>query len=393
MRTITDNGTLTIYLERRIDADNAASVGEEIEKAVYGFAGTDIILDANELRYISSAGLRVLLKLKKETGNAKALSIIGVSAEVYDIFETTGFTELIDVKKAYRRISVDGLPVIGRGFFGTVYRYDPETIIKVYKGKDSIPMIENEKKMARKAFVSGIPTAISYDIVQVGEDYGSVFELLNAQSFHDLAAKDDDTLPEIIDQYIALLKLVHSTKMEPGELPSCKQMFLGYLDVIRECLADGQYKTLRTLLEVMPEEYTIVHGDIQMKNVMRVDGEPMLIDMDTLGQGNPVFELAGLFVAYQEFEEDDPNNAMEFLGITNEKVNDWWERIFGGYFAGEKADEQKEALVKIRLVAAIRFLYIIATSDLKNGELGARRIAHTIEHIGELLPVVTSLAL
>ena len=200
-------------------------------------------------------------------------------------------------------------------------------------------------------------------------------------------------LSEIIDQYIALLRLVHSTGMESGELPSCKQTFLGYLEVIRESLADGQYEALCALLEAMAEEEAIVHGDIQMKNVMRVEGEPMLIDMDTLGQGNPVFELAGLYVTYQEFEEDDPNNAMDFLGITNAKANEWWERIFDGYFADTKADEREEALKKIRLVAAIRFLFIIETSDLKNGELGERRIAHTIKHIDELLPEVNSLAL
>ena len=146
--------------------------------------GMDVVLNAEELTYISCAGLRVLLKVRKMYDHP--LKVLNVSRDLYDIFETTGFTDLLDVKKAYRSISVDGLEVIGQGFYGTVYRLDAERIVKVYKGKESIPMIENEKAMAQKAFLAGIPTAISYDIVRVGEDYGSVFELLNARTFHEI---------------------------------------------------------------------------------------------------------------------------------------------------------------------------------------------------------------
>ncbi len=39
-------------------------------------------------------------------------------------------------------------------------------------------MIKNEQRLAKRAFVKGVPTAISYDIVKVGDKYGSVFELL-----------------------------------------------------------------------------------------------------------------------------------------------------------------------------------------------------------------------
>ena len=47
-------------------------------------------------------------------------------------------------------------------------------------------MIENEKKLAKLAFVAGIPTAISFDIVKIGNTFGSVFELLKAKTFNDL---------------------------------------------------------------------------------------------------------------------------------------------------------------------------------------------------------------
>ena len=81
------------------------------------------------------------------------------------------------------RYAAEGCEVIGEGANGIVYRTDPDTIVKVYKNHDALEEIHNERELARKAFVLGIPTAIPYDVVRVGEGYGSVFELLNAKSF------------------------------------------------------------------------------------------------------------------------------------------------------------------------------------------------------------------
>ena len=63
-------------------------------------------LCADRLEYISSAGLRVLMKLRKKAG--KALPVLNVSPEVFEVFEMTGFTELLDVKKRLREIAVEG---------------------------------------------------------------------------------------------------------------------------------------------------------------------------------------------------------------------------------------------------------------------------------------------
>lgn len=391
MNTNAGNGKLTVALEGRVDTNNAAAVEQEINDAIAAHAGMEVQFDAGKLEYISSAGLRVLMKLRKQLG--RPVTVFNVSRDVYDIFETTGFTKLLQVQKAYREISTEGLEVIGQGFYGTVYRMDKETIVKMYKGSDSIPMIENEKKMAQKAFLAGIPTAISYDIVKCGEDYGSVFELLNARTFHDIARSGDEALPKLVKEYCDLLKLVHQTAMQKGDFPSYKERFLDYLEDIGGRLTKEQYEGLKLLLTDMPDETTVVHGDIQMKNVMQTGEGPMLIDMETLGLGNPVFEFAGLYMTYQLFEEDDPDNAMSFLQMTPEMVDDIWNLTFETYFSFKDDDDRQDALNKIRLAAAIRFLYLLESTDLKDSDLGRTRIAHAKEHINELLGQVDRLAI
>ena len=184
-----------IVLKKRVDASNVGEVEAKIKEELNGYDG-DIIIDADELEYISSAGLRVILKIKKKYPNTK---IINCSQAVYDIFEMTGFTEILNIKKGYRKISVDGCEIIGKGAYGTVYRLDHETIVKLYKNSDSINSIINERERAKKAFVLGIPTAISYDIVQVGDSYGSVFEMLDAKSFAELL-NNGESIDKLADE-------------------------------------------------------------------------------------------------------------------------------------------------------------------------------------------------
>jgi anti-anti-sigma factor len=106
------NGNLLIRLSGKIDSLNAASVREEVVKLRRAHPDGNIIADAEKLEYISSAGLRVILKILQENPETK---IINVSSAVYEILEITGFTELIPVEKASRRLSVEGCRAIGQG--------------------------------------------------------------------------------------------------------------------------------------------------------------------------------------------------------------------------------------------------------------------------------------
>lgn len=373
-----------IRLSGRIDTSNAAEWEKTITEQLSG--ETENSFDADELEYISSAGLRVLMKVRKKDGSE--IKIFNVSSDVYDIFDMTGFTELFKVEKKMREISVEGCEVIGKGFYGTVYRIDPETIVKVYNTPDSIPIIEKEQRLAKCAFVKGVPTAISYDIVRVGDNYGSVFEMLNADSFNDHLINEPEKFDELLHKYVDFLKVVHSAEMDAGTIPMARDIFIGYLDVIDSYLTSEQSVRLKELLSALPDDLHMVHGDFQMKNVMLVDDEPMLIDMETISTGQPIFDLQALYVTYISFSEDCPDNLSSFLGISDDLGEPIWNSILEKYF--DTADKAELSAIndKIRLMSAIRFLYLLAVTDLKNGDLGERRIKRTQDHISELLKKV-----
>ena len=79
----TENGKPVVNLTGRITSANASSVEQEISAAIGDYAGKALTLDLNDLEYISSAGLRVLLRLRKRFAG---MEMVNVSSDVYEIF-------------------------------------------------------------------------------------------------------------------------------------------------------------------------------------------------------------------------------------------------------------------------------------------------------------------
>lgn len=388
MKSSINAAVLTVFPEGRIDSSNADSVSAEIEKILGENTYEELVLDAENLEYISSAGLRVVLKLRKANPTMK---IINASAEIYDIFEMTGFTEMMTVEKAYRRLSVEGCEAIGQGANGKVYRLDPDTIIKVYLNPDCLPDIHRERELARTAFILGIPTAIPYDVVRVGDGYGSVFELLSAKSFAKLIIADPDNLDKYAQMYVDLLKKIHSTEVPSGKMPSMKAVALDWAKFLCDYLPKEQGEKLCALIEAVPESNNMLHGDYHIKNVMLQNGEVLLIDMDTLCVGNPVFEFASVFLAYEGYSTLDHTVVENFLGISYETATKLWQKTLELYFGTTDEAVLSEYAEKAMLIGYTRMMRRTIRRNGFDTPEGREIISMCSEKISALLEKTDSL--
>ena len=348
-----DKNILYIGVEGRIDASNATLAEEQIFGIKKENPGKNIVIDADNLEYISSAGLRVVLKLRKEEPK---LAIINVAPDVYEVFDMTGFTDMVTVEKAYQKMSVEGCEFIAKGANGAVYRYDDETILKTYFAKDALPEIKQERENARRAFVLGINTAIPYGIVRVGDGYGTVTELLNATSVTKLIRKNPDDLTEAVKYYVDLLKSIHAVEAEDGELPDMKETALDWAEFVSHHIPEEQGKKLRALIEAVPKQNTLLHGDYHTNNVMVQNGEPLLIDMDTLCMGHPVFELGSMFNAFAGYSELDHQNMLDFFGYTYETAGKFWNMALKMYLGTDDEEVCKNIAEKAMVVGYTRML-------------------------------------
>lgn len=382
------DSVLYLCLQGRIDSSNAAMVEQDINAFLATYAHTNVVIDLDALEYISSAGLRVILRLRKSEPEVK---MINASTEVFDIFDMTGFTEMIPIEKAYRRISVEGCEVIGQGANGKVYRIDPETIVKEYFNADALPDIQRERELARRAFVLGVPTAIPYDVVRVGNGYGSVFELLNAKSLAKLIAEEPENLDKYIEMNVDLLKTIHATVVRPEDMPDMRETVIGWAKFVRQYLPEEKGNKLVQLVEAVPVDHHMIHGDYHVKNVMLQNGEALLIDMDTLCQGNPVFELGSMFNAYLGFSELDHSVCLSFLGIPYDISKQIWTKSLQLYLGTDNPIRVQEVENKARIVGYTRLARRLIRRNGFESVQGRLEIETYLGNITKLLDAVDTL--
>ena len=381
-----DKDILYIAIEGRIDASNSAAAEEKIFEIKNENKGKHIVIDADKLEYISSAGLRVILRLRKEEPK---LAIINVSADVYEVFDMTGFTDMVTIEKAYRKISVEGCEFIAKGANGAVYRYDNETIVKTYFAKDSLPEIKQERENARRAFILGINTAIPYGIVRVGEGYGTVTELLSAKSITKIVRANQEDITEAVKYYIDMLKHIHSIHVEDNFFPDMKEIALSWADFVAPHLPEEQAIKLRKLIEAVPKLNTMLHGDYHTGNVMIQNGEPLLIDMDTLCTGHPIFEFGSMFNAFVGFTELNPEDMLDFFGYKFETAGRFWKAALKLYLNTEDEKACEELEKKAMIIGYTRMLRRAIRRPNDPGS--PKRIAHCKARLIQLVNEVDEL--
>ncbi len=350
----------TIKISGRIDSNNAKQFEDELLAAA---ETKDVTLDAAELEYISSAGLRVLLKLKKSIkGN---VNVINVSSDVYDIFGVTGFNNILDVKKAFREIDVTGCEMIGQGGNGTVYRLDDDKIVKVYKAAVGLSEIEQEREFAKTALINGIPCVIAYDVVKCGESYGIVFEMLKSDTLGHAIKNDPDKFDEYIEKYVALAKELHSAKLEEGVFTNIKTILHNRVPKLAKWCSDEEMQLLNSLIDEMPDEGSLIHGDLHPGNIMIQDGELVLIDMPEVTIGAKIWDLASIYRDLISGPQNARPDAMvtveQTLGMPKETAIKVGMEFFKLY-TGITDDKQLEAyLGGIGLVYALNVVLLVGS--------------------------------
>ncbi len=377
-----------IRLSGRIDSNNAGQAEQDIQLRLADTGSAPVILDAEDLEYISSAGLRVILRLRKAHPE---LRIVNVGSEVYEILEMTGFTEMMSVEKAYRTVSVEGCEVIGEGNNGKVYRTDQDTVVKVYKHADALAEIQHEREVARLALILGVPTAISYDVVKVDGSYGSVFELLDARSFARILAETPERMDWCVREYVDMLKHIHSIRVPEGKLPSIKAEALKGMRRMKSTLPGDYGDRLERMMEAIPESDRMIHGDYHTKNIVLAGDEVLLIDMDTLSVGDPIFELAQMYNSYAGFNEYEPDIVLRFQGYSAEVALEFWKRSLKAYLGTEDPRRLQEAEDRIRCVAyadlidwKIRHSGLETETDRATVELWTRELLERLDRVDSL---------
>ena len=96
-----NEGKAEFHLEGRLDTNTSPELEKELNESLEGI--TDLTINMENLDYISSAGLRVLLSTQKAMAKKGELKVTNVNDTIMDIFEMTGFTEILTIEQAGKK--------------------------------------------------------------------------------------------------------------------------------------------------------------------------------------------------------------------------------------------------------------------------------------------------
>ncbi len=340
------DGLTYVYLFGSITSGNSSEFEEAVKDEP---KGDGIVIDAKDLEFISSAGLRVILACKKRCGD-KTFKIINVNNDVKNIFDVTGFSEIMDISGTTREVSVEGCELIGAGACGECFRIDDETIIKLYYPSVSEEDIEREKALAKKAFVLGVPTAISYDIVKSNGRTGVVYELIKSKTLGELIRNDYENREKYIDLYVDVCKKISTIKSEDSDIPSFVELNREDIKKI-DMISEEEKQYLHKFLDLIPSENTCIHGDLNINNIMVENGECCLIDMGEFSRGNHLFDVSRIIFS-MEYANTPKGEYNSFYKMSSEQVSEVYKSFMTKYF-----NEDLEAIKKDE---ELKWLYPLA---------------------------------
>ena len=91
-----ENSALTLALNGRLDTNTAPELETELKASLNGIE--TLVIDMEELAYLSSAGLRVILAAQKQMNKQGRMIIRKVNDVVMEVFEVTGFTDILTIE-------------------------------------------------------------------------------------------------------------------------------------------------------------------------------------------------------------------------------------------------------------------------------------------------------
>lgn len=91
-----ENNKMIIELDGRLDTNTAPKLEEEVNNVLDNIENLEINME--NLQYIASAGLRVLLSLHKKIMKKGTMVIVGVNETVMEVFKVTGFSDILTIK-------------------------------------------------------------------------------------------------------------------------------------------------------------------------------------------------------------------------------------------------------------------------------------------------------
>ena len=231
-----------------------------------------------------------------------------------------------------QRIDLNDYTQIGEGGNGKTYvtSADSDEILKVNNARLSTwEAVKHEYDVSKAVASLGISVPAMYRIVQVGDAYATISQLIKGKKSLSRICHDE---PERTEEMARLLcrkgKELFATPCNTEFFPSRKAQALLAVERLAFVSRKNREK-LRAFIENIPENNHCVHGDFQTGNIIQAGEDYYWIDLDRFGHGDPMFDIGHLFLICHVYAP--MKQVQDIFHMTQEQFHRFWDAFAKEY--------------------------------------------------------------
>jgi uncharacterized protein (TIGR02172 family) len=178
---------------------------------------------------------------------------------------------------------------ISSGRTAEIYHWDQENVLKLFYDWVALESIENEARIARTIYKSGLTVPAVGEVVQVSNRHGLIYQRIIGTSMFTMAQRKPWNIPRYFKRVAELHAEIHSRSISTG-LPSQREILERQIRQAVGLPSQLRAKALAAL-DAMPDGNQLCHGDFWGGNILMTRQGEVVIDWNRASCGNPLADL------------------------------------------------------------------------------------------------------
>jgi uncharacterized protein (TIGR02172 family) len=179
--------------------------------------------------------------------------------------------------------------LIGQGRTAEIYAWGDSQALKLYHAGWTASWVEHEAQVSRAVATSGLPVPTTGNVLEVDGRFGLLFERVTGPSMLQQFSARPWTVVQSLRVFTALHVAMHTHSVRG--LPSQREQLARLISEASTTSAAIRAQALE-LLERLPDDHALCHGDYHPDNVLMTQTGPVIIDWGSASSGHPLADVA-----------------------------------------------------------------------------------------------------
>ena len=232
----------------------------------------------------------------------------------------------------YRVIDISAWTQVGQGGNGTTYENpsQPDLILKVDKKQiNTLEFVKHEFDVSKAVANLGLPTPKMHEMVRVGDLYATISDRIkDKKSLSRICHDEPQRIEEMAQLMCRMGKELFSTQCNTDLFPSRKEQLMRALDKA-QFISRKNRRILKDFAQTIQDIKTCSHGDFNMGNLVLSGDQPVWIDLDRFGYGDPMFDIGHLYQICNVYAP--MKQVQDIFHMTEQQLNLFWDAFAKAY--------------------------------------------------------------